>query len=72
MDQKISIGDPVPDFEARNQDGKTVRLSDFRGKPVLIYFYPKDDTPGCTREACEFRDEYSKFQRLGAVNLPAG
>ena len=68
-EQKILVGDPVPDLEAKNQDGKTIRLSDFRGKPVLLYFYPKDDTPGCTREACELRDEYSKFQRLNAVIL---
>ena len=65
----LAPGSAVPDFSAPNQDGKTVKLSDFRGKPVLIYFYPKDDTPGCTKEACHFRDEYSQFQKLGAVIL---
>ena len=65
----LAPGDPAPDFAAKNQDGKIVHLSDFHGKPVLLYFYPKDDTPGCTKEACTFRDEYSKFQSLGAVIL---
>jgi peroxiredoxin Q/BCP len=63
----LTAGDSAPDFAAKNQDGKVVRLSEFRGKPVLIYFYPKDDTPGCTKEACSFRDEFSKFQKMGAV-----
>jgi peroxiredoxin Q/BCP len=65
----LSPGDPAPNFTAKNQNGKVVHLSDYRGKPVLLYFYPKDDTPGCTTEACSFRDEYSKFQSLGAVIL---
>jgi peroxiredoxin Q/BCP len=65
----LSAGDPAPDFKAKNQDAKEVKLSDFRGKPVLLYFYPKDDTPGCTKEACSFRDEYTKFQKMGAVIL---
>jgi peroxiredoxin Q/BCP len=64
-----NAGEPAPDFSAPNQDGKIVKLSDFRGKPVLIYFYPKDDTPGCTREACSMRDEYSRFAAHGAVIL---
>lgn len=63
----LSPGDAVPDFSAKNQDGKEIRISDYRGKPVLIYFYPKDDTPGCTKEACSFRDEYAEFKKLGAV-----
>lgn len=65
----MSPGDPAPDFSAPNQDEKIVKLSDFKGKPVLIFFYPKDQTPGCTKEACTFRDEYSKFKKQGAVVL---
>lgn len=65
----LSPGDPVPDFQASNQDGKRVKLSDFAGKAVLLYFYPKDDTPGCTQEACTFRDEFAKFKQRGAVVL---
>lgn len=65
----LTAGDTAPDFAGKNQDGHVIRFSDFKGKPVLIYFYPKDDTPGCTKEACSFRDEYSKFQKLGAVIL---
>lgn len=65
----LANGDKAPDFTAKNQDGKEVHLSDYLGKPVLLYFYPKDDTPGCTKEACSFRDEYSKFQKMGAVIL---
>ncbi len=51
-------GDKAPDFTAKDQNGKTVSLSDFKGKKVILYFYPKDDTPGCTAEACSFRDNY--------------
>jgi peroxiredoxin Q/BCP len=51
-------GDKAPDFTAKDQNGKTVSLSDFKGKTVILYFYPKDDTPGCTAEACSFRDNY--------------
>jgi peroxiredoxin Q/BCP len=65
----LSPGDPAPAFAAKNQDGKTLRLLDFRGKPVLMFFYPKDDTPGCTKEACSFRDQSSKFTDAGAVVL---
>jgi peroxiredoxin Q/BCP len=65
----LAPGDPAPDFSAKNQDGKTIKLSDYSGKPVLIYFYPKDETPGCTKEACSFRDEFSKFEKKGAVVL---
>jgi peroxiredoxin Q/BCP len=63
----LSPGEAVPNFSAKNQDGKVIQISEFRGKPVLLYFYPKDDTPGCTKEACSFRDEYSEFKKLGAV-----
>jgi peroxiredoxin Q/BCP len=65
----LSVGDVAPDFSAKNQDEKEVRLSGFRGKPVLVYFYPKDDTPGCTKEACSFRDQFTRFQKMGAVIL---
>lgn len=51
-------GDKAPDFTAKDQNGKTVSLSDFKGKKIILYFYPKDDTPGCTAEACSFRDNY--------------
>ena len=65
MSKTIKEGDKAPDFTATDGDGKTVRLKDFRGKKVVLYFYPKDDTPGCTKEACAFRDSYSKFRRRG-------
>ena len=59
----LSVGDKAPDFKTTNQDGEKVALSDFKGQKVVLYFYPKDDTPGCTREACSFRDGWSKFRR---------
>jgi thioredoxin-dependent peroxiredoxin len=61
----IAEGRPAPDFELENDAGETVRLSDLRGKSVVLYFYPKDDTPGCTAEACEFRDAYDRFREKG-------
>jgi AhpC/TSA family. len=61
------VGQPAPDFEAPAADGRTIRLSDFRGKLVVLYFYPKDMTPGCTTEACDFRDRYEQFSQSGAV-----
>jgi peroxiredoxin Q/BCP len=63
----IAVGASAPNFSAKNQDGKTVSLSDFKGKPVLLYFYPKDETPGCTKEACSFRDQYAAFTKQGAA-----
>jgi peroxiredoxin Q/BCP len=63
----IQVGDTAPDFSLPDQNGETVTLSGFRGQPVVLYFYPKDDTPGCTAEACAFRDQYSVFQEAGAV-----
>ncbi len=65
----IEEGKPAPDFELQSDTGETVRLSDLRGKPVVLYFYPKDDTPGCTRQACGIRDAWSEFQRAGAEVL---
>ncbi|MEX0673165.1 MAG: thioredoxin-dependent thiol peroxidase [Gaiellaceae bacterium] len=62
-------GDPAPDFELESDEGATVRLSDLRGKPVVLYFYPKDDTPGCTKQASGFRDAYGEYQERGAVVL---
>src|SRR3982751_1158837 len=57
----IEEGNPAPDFELQSDTGETVKLSQFRGRPVVLYFYPKDDTPGCTTESCEFRDAYSEY-----------
>jgi peroxiredoxin Q/BCP len=65
----IEEGKPAPDFELKNDSGDTVKLSELRGKPVVLYFYPKDDTPGCTTQACGIRDAYGEFERAGAVVL---
>lgn len=65
----VEIGKPAPDFELTADNGQTVKLSDFRGKYVVLYFYPKDMTPGCTTEACDFRDNHESFQELDAVIL---
>ena len=59
----INAGQVAPDFELLDEKGLTQRLSDYRGKHVLLYFYPKDDTPGCTKEACNFRDDYSQYDQ---------
>jgi thioredoxin-dependent peroxiredoxin len=66
MPRVIEEGKPAPDFELESDRGETVRLSDLRGKPVVLYFYPKDDTPGCTRQACGIRDAWVEFQKAGA------
>jgi thioredoxin-dependent peroxiredoxin len=63
----IEQGQPAPDFELADQDGDTVTLSGLRGKPVVVYFYPKADTPGCTTQACGVRDHNADYARLGAV-----
>jgi len=65
----IAEGQEAPDFELASDTGETVRLSDLRGKPVVLYFYPKDDTPGCTTQACGIRDAWGEFERAGAVVL---
>jgi peroxiredoxin Q/BCP len=65
----ISSHIEAPDFELVDETGKQRRLSEYRGKPVLLYFYPKDDTPGCTTEACSFRDDYSAYENSGVVIL---
>ena len=62
-------GDKAPSFTAKDETGKTHKLSDYKGKCVVLYFYPKDDTPGCTKEACGFRDAHSALQKRGAVVL---
>jgi peroxiredoxin Q/BCP len=61
----IKEGEAAPDFEARDAEGSKVKLSDLRGQKVVLYFYPKDDTPGCTKEACSFRDSFAEFGRRG-------
>lgn len=65
----IEIGQEVPDRKLKANGGKDVSLSDYRGKYVILYFYPKDMTPGCTTEACDFRDNYESFKELDAVIL---
>jgi peroxiredoxin Q/BCP len=65
----VEEGKPAPDFELNTDSGESVKLSDFRGKPVVLYFYPKDDTPGCTTQACGIRDSYGEFKKAGAVVL---
>ena len=65
----VEVGKPAPDFELESDAGERVRLSSLRGSPVVLYFYPKDDTPGCTKEACAFRDAYGEVQRRGAIVL---
>jgi len=65
----IEAGVPAPDFALQDSEGNTVRLADYRGRKVVLYFYPKDDTPGCTTEACSFRDNLGRVQALGAVVL---
>jgi len=69
MSDWIEVGAEAPDFTLKAHDGSDVRLFDLRGRPVVLYFYPKDDTPGCTREACGFRDARAEIERRGAVVL---
>ncbi len=65
----LNVGDPAPDFSLPDATGNLVTLSDLRGKTVVLYFYPRDNTPGCTKEACAFRDAYSEFDAKGIVVL---
>jgi thioredoxin-dependent peroxiredoxin len=65
----LKIGDKAPDFVVNDQDGKNVSLRDFLGKNIVLYFYPKDDTPGCTKEACGLRDDFSLLTEKGIVIL---
>jgi peroxiredoxin Q/BCP len=69
MDGKLEIGELAPDFEALTDSGETVSLSDYRGQRVVLYFYPKDDTSGCTKQACGFRDHYAEIEERDAVVL---
>jgi peroxiredoxin Q/BCP len=68
-DSTLKIGDTAPDFELPADNGETVKLSDLRGKRVVLYFYPKDDTSGCTTQACGFRDQYPQIEEKNAVVL---
>ena len=69
MGLAISVNDKAPEFTLPDQDGNEVSLKQYRGKYVVLYFYPRADTPGCTIEACEFRDSYKKVEKIGAVVL---
>lgn len=63
----IEAGKKAPNFELSDYQGRKHKLSDYRGKPVILYFYPKDDTPGCTKEACSFRDSFDEFKKAGVA-----
>jgi peroxiredoxin Q/BCP len=65
----LEAGKPAPEFSLDSTTGRTMSLKDLRGKKVVLYFYPKDDTPGCTKEACNFRDSFAEFEKAGAVIL---
>jgi peroxiredoxin Q/BCP len=67
--RQLKVGQKAPDFSLMDDTGRKVKLSDFRGKKVVLYFYPKDDTPGCTKEACNFRDGLTEISKHGAVVL---
>ena len=67
----LDVNDKAPDIKLEDENGKEVSLKDFKGKTVVLYFYPRADTPGCTKEACEFRDTYKQMQKTGAVLLGA-
>jgi len=70
-ESKIAVGEKAPSFALENQDDETVKLSDFKGRWIVLYFYPKDDTPGCTTEACDFTAGLKGFEKLDAVVLVA-
>jgi peroxiredoxin Q/BCP len=65
----LSVGDTAPDFKSVDENGKPISLKEFRGKKVVLYFYPKDNTTGCTAEACDFRDNFARVKKAGAVVL---
>lgn len=67
MDYKINVGDFIPKFTAKDQEGETIQNDDLIGGPVVLYFYPKDDTPGCTKEACSFRDNMEKIEEMDVL-----
>jgi len=67
IELKLKAGDVAPPFTVETNGGGKISLADYQGKNVVLYFYPKDDTPGCTKEACAFRDEFAQFQKKGAV-----
>ena len=69
LELKLKQGDPAPEFTTVTSGGGKVSLSDFKGQHVILYFYPRDNTPGCTKEACAFRDEFAQFKKQGAVVL---
>lgn len=69
MAEWIEAGQKAPAFTLKDESGNSVKLSELKGKPVVVYFYPRDDTPGCTKEACAFRDRYAEIQATGAVLL---
>ncbi|MGH2735157.1 MAG: peroxiredoxin [Actinomycetota bacterium] len=68
---EVQAGTPAPDFEAEDADGKVWRLGDLKGQKVILYFYPADDTPGCTKESCDFRDSHADFKEAGYIVLGA-
>lgn len=63
---ELRVGDPAPEFTLQDENGKERKMSDYRGKQVILFFYPADDTPGCTKEVCNFRDDYSAYEGAGA------
>ena len=65
----LEIGNKAPEFSLKNQEGKTFKLSDYKGKKLALYFYPKDDTPGCTTQACNIKDNYSELKKKGITVL---
>lgn len=66
---KLKVGDKAPAIQAKDQNGNEITLEQFKGKKIILYFYPKDDTPGCTKEACNFRDNYALLKKKGYVIL---
>uniref|UniRef100_A0A7I4CTM5 thioredoxin-dependent peroxiredoxin n=1 Tax=Physcomitrium patens TaxID=3218 RepID=A0A7I4CTM5_PHYPA len=64
---ELAVGDPLPPLSLKDQDGREIKLSKFRGRPLILYFYPANETPGCTKQACSFRDSYEDYRKLGAT-----